>query len=250
MERKFVFSEDEYYHLYNRGSGKRDIFISHKDYERFMAGLYLSNSNESFSFRDLIGRSSRGESFGVKIAYEQERGETLVDIGAYCLMPNHFHLLVKAKKEKGVSNFMLKLGTGYSMYFNKKNERTGNLFEGEFKAVHVDSDEYLKYLFSYIHLNPVKIIDPGWREKGLKNKSKTKNFLHSYQFSSYLDCLGINRLEKVILNKKAFPGYFLQKGEFEDFIDDWLSYLATDPTPEGSPRELGADDLSTGSEKQ
>lgn len=238
MERKFVFSEDEYYHIYNRGSGKREIFTDHKDYERFVASLYLSNSERSFSFRDIIERSSRGESSGVKIAYGQERGESLVNIGAYCLMPNHFHLLIRAKKDKGVSSFMLKLGTGYSMYFNKKNERTGNLFEGEFKAVHIDDDKYLKYLLAYFHLNPVKIIEPDWREKGIKKINKVKNFLHSYQYSSYLDYLGVNRVEGRILSKNTFPKYFAQKREFVDFINDWLNYSTLEPTPEGSPRGL------------
>ena len=89
---------------------------------------------------------------------EIDRGETLVDIGIYCLVPNHFHLLIKEKTENGISEFVKKVATGYSMYFNKKYERTGSLFEGPFKAKRIDTDEYLKYIFSYIHLNRKQII--------------------------------------------------------------------------------------------
>ena len=88
------------------------------------------------------------------------RKETLVDIGAYCLMPNHFHLLIRETAEGNISRFMLKLQTGYPMYFNKKYQRTGALFEGKFKAKHITNDNHLKYLFAYLHLNPVKITDP------------------------------------------------------------------------------------------
>ena len=137
-------------------------------------------------------------------------------------MPNHFHLLLREKKEGGISMFMEKFLTAYSMYFNKKNGRTGKLFEGVFKAIHVDNDEYLKYLFSYIHLNPVKIIDPLWKESGISDKEKAKQYLGNYPYSSYFDYLGRARGENLILNKEAFPEYFENSKEFEQFIDDWL----------------------------
>ena len=91
-------------------------------------------------------------------------------------MPNHFHILVKEKIENGISKFMGKLTTGYSMYFNKRYDRTGSLFQGVFKSVHADSDEYLKYLFAYIHLNPIKLINPEWKENGIKDKNRANAF--------------------------------------------------------------------------
>lgn len=158
-----------------------------------------------------------------------DRGETLVDVGAYCLMPNHFHLLIKEKRAGGISEFMKKISTGYSMYFNKRYERTGRLFEGTFKSVHANNDEHLKYLFAYIHLNPIKLIDPFWKENGIKDKNTASSFLKGHSFSSYLDYAGNvenngQRLESKILNKEVFPEYFISHNDFEDFINDWLLY--------------------------
>ena len=115
------------------------LFLDIPDRERFVKLLFVCNGTNPVVFKTIQGLPLD------KI----ERGETLVDIGLYCLMPNHFHLLVKEKKENGISMFMEKLSTSYSMYFNKKNERTGRIFENTFKATHVDNDEYLKYLFAY-----------------------------------------------------------------------------------------------------
>ncbi|MCR4283756.1 MAG: transposase [Parcubacteria group bacterium] len=214
MERKIQFSIGEFYHIYNRGNDKRGIFLNGSDFERFMKLLFVCNNNKSVVFKIIQG-----------VPLDRiDRGETLVDIGVYCLMPNHFHILVREKTEGGITKFLGKLSTGYSMYFNKKNERTGKLFEGVFKATHVDNDEYLKYLFAYIHLNPVKLIDPEWKEKGISDIEKTKEYLNSYKYSSYLDYIGQNREEAVILNKSEFPEYFVDFKEFDDFISEWLKY--------------------------
>src|SRR3989344_5942831 len=148
--RKQSFVAGEYYHLYNRGTEKRIIFLDEKDYERFLFLMYICNSIKSIILRDV------DENF--------ERGETIVDIGAYCLMPNHFHILAYEKMEGGISQYMRKLLTAYSMYFNKKYKRTGKLYSGVFKSIHANSDRYLKYLYSYIHLNPAKLINKNWRE--------------------------------------------------------------------------------------
>lgn len=126
MNRKITFSVDEHYHIYNRGTDKRQIFLDHDDYDRFVKLLYLCNGTESIVFRDI----PIGETYGF------DRGETLVDIGAYCLMPNHFHLLLREKNEGGISLFMKKLSTGYSMYFNlKKQENRQNCPKGRIKRL-------------------------------------------------------------------------------------------------------------------
>ena len=215
MERKFNFSIGEFYHIYNRGNGKRNIFLNKQDKERFILLLFVCNNVDHVVIKDL----PRGSPLG-KI----KRGETLVDIGVFCLMPNHFHLLLHEKIEGGITKFMSKLLTAYPMYFNKKYERTGGLFEGTFKAEYVDNDNYLKYLFSYIHLNPVKLIEPKWKEVGVKNKNRVKKYLKEYKYSSYVDYLGEDREEKLILNKEAFPEYFEEFKDFEEFIDEWFDY--------------------------
>ena len=211
--RKVDFSINEYYHIYNRGNSKQAIFLDEEYYNHFIELLYLCNSTRSIIYRDIS-----------KNAYDFDREETLVDIGAYCLMPNHFHILVKEKSENGISKFMQKISTAYSMYFNKKHKRTGGLFEGKFKSQYIGIDRYMKYIFSYIHLNPIKLIEPGWKEKGIKNIKNAIKYLKTYQYSSYVDYLNENRLRLKILNQKEFPKYFPSKNSFEREVLDWLKY--------------------------
>src|SRR3989344_708005 len=129
-----------------------------------------------------------------------------------------------SKEENNISKFMQKISTAYVMYYNKKYERTGGLFEGKFKSQHLNTDRYLKYIFSYIYLNPVKLIDSKWKDRGIQNKQKALKFLKKYTYSSYLDYLGINRLQNKILDTKAFPKYFPDKRSFLNEIFDWLNY--------------------------
>lgn len=211
--RKIPFVFGEYYHIYNRGNSKQTIFHNVENYDRFIKLIFLSNGKENFKVH-LTGND----------VYNFNRGEQLVDIGAYCLMPNHFHLLLTQTKTGSISKFLQKLSTGYSMYYNNKYERTGTLFEGKFKSEHINNDRHLKYLFSYIHLNPVKLIDKDWKEAGIKNKNIAFKFLKQYPFSSYLDYIGDNRQQKEIINKKAFPNYFPTINQFEREIFEWLSY--------------------------
>ncbi len=213
--RRITFSVGEYYHIYNRGTDKRVIFMDDSDRKRFIKLLFVANGSKPFVFRD----------FPIGVPYvDINRGEPVLAIGAYCLMPNHFHILVKEINENGISKVIGKALTSYSSYFNKKYKRAGVLFEGTFKATHVNSDEYLKYLFAYIHLNPVKIIDPEWKENGIKDREPAKKYLTEYTYSSYLDYMGAERVEGKILNKAAFPEYFSEFKDFEQFIDEWLSF--------------------------
>ena len=217
MQRKIDFSVGEYYHVYSRGTDKRTIFLEQKDYQRFKVLLYICNNIDPV---DMCKYFQGGST--LTGLFKTKRGETLVDIGVYCLMPNHFHVLIKEKIEGGITKFLMKLLTAYSMYFNKKNSRTGTLFESKFKAKHIDSDEYLKYLFAYIHLNPIKLVDPKWKENGINDRENAKKYLAEYAFSSYLDYQNIERLETKIINREAFPEYFTPKEDFNVFIDEWL----------------------------
>ena len=218
MQRNINFSTGEYYHIYNRGNDKRFIFLEAHDYKRFKALLYACNSSAPV---DLSKHFREGRSFAE--LFEIDRGETLVDVIVYCLMPNHFHLLIREKKAGGIAKFLGKLSTGYSMYFNNKNERTGALFEGRFKAKHIDTDEYLKYLIAYIHLNPIKIIDSEWKKNGIKDRVAAQEFLKNYEDSSYPEYRGTVRTESGILNREAGPEYFITAKDFDDFVNDWLS---------------------------
>ncbi len=214
MARNVIISRGEYYHIYNRGTEKRNIFLSKQDYERFLSLLYLCNSNAPV----LLRRQGRTLAEVKKI----ERSKPLVDISAFCLMPNHFHLIIYEREQGGISRFIQKLTTGYTMYFNKVHERTGVLFQGKYKASHIATDKYLKHLISYIHLNPVKLVDPEWKEKGVENPKSTKEYLKSYRYSSHQDYLKENRIENIIINQNDLPKYFSSPEEYDAEVSKWL----------------------------
>lgn len=216
-KRKEVFALGEYYHIYNRGNSKQQIFHDTEDYFRFMTLIYTCNSFHNFNMY-LITRGTEKDPFLF------ERGGQRVAIGAYTLMPNHFHILIKETQEKGVSAFIQKLCTAYSLYYNKKYKRTGGLFEGKFKAEHIDNDVYLKYIFSYIHLNSIKLIQKDWKEVGIKNKEEALKYLSTYEYSSYTDYLGNTRKYSQILERSEFPDYFPDQKSFEQEIVSWISY--------------------------
>lgn len=205
---------NECYHIYNRGTDKRTIFSAPSDFERFVALLYLCNGKVPIVFRELEEEN----------IFEFNRGETIVDIGSYCLMPNHFHILLREKMTNGISSFMKKLLTAYSMYFNKKYERTGSLFEGTFKAKHAHTDTQLQYLFSYIHLNPAKLIDPDWKTNAHTNSKKLFDYISRYPFSSFPDYQEKERKEQALLNRDVFPDYFETKGNVMRSLTEWLAY--------------------------
>lgn len=145
---------DHYYHVLNRGVAQQLIFSSIRDYDRFL--LYLSyyrhvNAPVRLSKFLQIPKEDR-----IKILFGLESSNRLiVDIIAYCCMPNHFHLLLKQNVDGGISLFVKKVADGYSRYFNTKLKRIGPVFQGTFKAVHVTSEEQLIHLSRYIHLNPL-----------------------------------------------------------------------------------------------
>jgi len=218
MQRNHIISEGEYYHLYNRGVEKRNIFLTRKDYSRFKHLLYLANGTGSFVFRDI----------GKKSLKDIDRGGPLVAIAAWVLMPNHFHILVKEIVEGGTTTFMKKLCTGYSSYFNKRHSRVGPLFQGRYKSQHADEDTYLNYLFAYIHLNPIKLIDPNWKEDGISHIAKAKEFFSTYEHSSYLSYVNMSREENILLSKNEFPKYFLEQKDFEGLHSDFLNFSDID----------------------
>ncbi len=216
------FIEGEYYHIYNRGNSKQKIFHDNEDYERFLKFLYLSNSTKRVKFREDIVKKKLD-------AFDFERGDLLVDVCTYVLMPNHFHIVLSpATKDfggKGLEKFMQKLEGAYVRYYNSKYKRTGSLFESNFKFEHLNNDQYFKYIFSYIHLNPVKLIQSDWKERGVSDIKKVKNFLETFVYSSYLDYLNLNKGKSSnILNKSFYINYFGNKLNFEKDLLVWLSF--------------------------
>ncbi|MCR4334500.1 MAG: transposase [Patescibacteria group bacterium] len=222
--RKVSLMEGEFYHVYNRGNSRQRIFFDDNDYRRFIKLLYICNSVKKLDFREDIVEKKID-------VWDVDREKTLVSIGAWVLMPNHFHIYIITSPKDGLSGdskdnnitiFMRKLCTAYSKYINTKYKRTGSLFEGRFKSVHISDDIQAKYLFSYIHLNAVKLIDKNWKINGIKNWTKVKKFLENYKWSSYLDYKKVVRHENNILNIEAFPSYFKNIKDFNTEINDWL----------------------------
>ncbi len=215
----------EYFHVYNRGNSKQKIFLDDEDYDRFMKLMFLSNSKQNINFRDQIVSAQID-------AWSFEKGNNIVSIGAWVLMPNHFHIYIislepdsdSIEEEPNIAMFMRKLCGSYVKYFNNKYKRTGYLFEGRYKAVHVSEEIQAKYLFSYIHLNPIKLIQKDWKEAGIKDKDGALNFLFDYKYSSYLDYLGIKRKENILINREYFPEYFKEEEKFQQEIFEWLTY--------------------------
>ncbi len=194
----------EFYHVFNRGTDKRRVFLTKKDYERFLSLLYVCNSDTAIHLSDIPHPTLAN-------TLARERGDPLVEIGAYCLMPNHFHLLIRQREEDGIGRFMQKVITGYTMYFNRKNDRTGVLFQGRYKAVHAEEDTHLKYLLSYIHLNPHQ------------KTSGDRKDLYAYEFSSLIDHMQTPRIHSKILNRDCLPEYFPEPAQLKRELEEWLS---------------------------
>lgn len=147
--RKEQFVQGEYYHIYNRGVEKRRIFTSDQERIRFIHTIYILNN--------FLQIPPRFDIFSLEPRKNLVPIPPYVEIVAACLMPNHYHLLLTPKQEKGVSRFLHKIGSGYAHYFNIRHKRSGRLFESTFKAKHVDRYEYAAYLTQYIHLNPMDL---------------------------------------------------------------------------------------------
>jgi putative transposase len=212
-KRKEPFVPGEYYHLYNRGNSKQVIFRNKTDYHHFIKLLYLVNSKENLIFRDLYKDFNTGRS-----------GDRLVYIGAYCLMPDHFHLIVTQPDKGNISKFMQKLLTAYSMYFNAKYSHTGSLFEGKFRSKYINSNRHMRHLFSYVLLNPIKLINKDWREEGIEDREEAINFLNKYDYSSFKDSIGRQRLENKVINRGHFPDYFYNPEVVTEDIFEWICY--------------------------
>jgi len=205
--RQIPFVTDNYYHIYNRGVDKREIFLDEKDFTRFIVSM------REFNVEKPIGSLYESE-FRKRISLEKEAKlpigslaspprKSLVEFVAYCLNPNHYHFIIKQKSDNGIKMFMHKLGTGYTNYFNTKYNRSGSLFQGPFKAKHIDSVKYLTWLSGYVNGN-VQI----------HQIAKAKN----HQWSSYQDYLELRK--GTLCNKKLVLQEFNNNlQEYEDFVN-------------------------------
>ncbi|MCX6763950.1 MAG: transposase [Candidatus Moranbacteria bacterium] len=173
--RKTEFANDEFYHIYNRGVDKRDVFINRVGYERFFLSVSLLNDEKEGWLE--VWRNLPGKKKSINDFRRFNLRKPLVDIVAYCFNPNHYHFILKQLEEKGVEKFMHRLGTAYTMFFNMKYKRSGALFQGRFKSIHIDSNEYLLYLSAYVNKNNFihGYGNSNWRYSSLAEYRKEKN---------------------------------------------------------------------------
>src|SRR3989338_3805531 len=216
-QRPVPFQVDEWFHCYNRGIEKRVVFEGEDDSERFLQILYLANSTKT------LHRSNLSQKTTDEIV-SMDRADTLVSIGAYCLMPNHFHLLLKETTYGGITRFMQKLGTAYAMYFNTKNRRTGNLFVKPFRSRHVGEDRYFQCVVNYIHCNPAERFESGWKKGVVKSMSRLERKLRNYRYSSFPDYAGERRALSAILSRDGFDVYRNQTSR--KMLEDCRVYYA------------------------
>jgi len=222
--RKVQFSPGEFYHIYNRGNAKQDIFYDDKDRYRFLQAMYLSN-NSDYSVRLLeLEKNKSGytlvdikEIFGKrKISYNP-----LVRISADVLMPNHFHFLIEELQDRGVSRFMQRLGSSYGKYFTIKYDRPGSLFQGRFKAVHIKTDDQLRYLLAYINaINPAQLIEPKLKENGIKDFQKILEEVNKYSWGTHFEYMG--KRESAIIDKGLLGEIFPTTEIYYEFIKEIL----------------------------
>ena len=217
----------EIIHVLNRGVDKRKIFLDKQDYFRFIHDLFEFNdvapvNNLTYFFRK--------ESKDVGRRYinfkERKPRKLLVEILAFCLMPNHYHLFLTPKVENGMALFIKKLNGGYAKYFNAKYKRSGALFEGRYKRIIIKGEAHFIHLPYYIHLNPLDLIAPEWRERKLDkgNFTKAMKFLNSYRWSSHLDYLGKKNFPS-ITQREFLLDFFGGHEGYGSSIKRWLKQL-------------------------
>ncbi len=221
-----IFAVNQIYHIYNRGVEKRNIFLDDQDRFRFIHDLFEFNDEApAANIYYKINKLLEFQSYEVKPRkIERVPRKTLVDILVFCLMPNHFHLLIKQKVENGIVKFMQKLGTGYTMSFNQKYERSGSLFQGTYKAVLVEKDSHFIHLPYYIHSNPLDMKFPEWRNKEIKNYKEAMKFLESYRWSSFPDYIGKKNFPSVT-QREFLLDFFKGPEQYKKDTLEWLEEM-------------------------
>jgi len=214
----------EIYHVFNRGVEKRDIFQVISDYFRFIFCLYELNDKNLVKMRTRIKERKERKCTGRTRANKRE---PLVEIIAFCLMPNHYHLVLRQLVDKGISLFMKKLGDSYVGYFNQKYNRKGmgSIFQGRFRVVHVATNDQLLNLICYIFTNPLELLEKNWKELWVKNSEEAIKYLESYRWSSYLDYIGKPNFPSVT-ERDFLIKVFRSPENIKKFVESWVLYKA------------------------
>lgn len=202
--RKIKFVEGEFYHIFNRGVDKRIIFQDQNDSDRFFQSMKEFNVEEPIGsiYRNSFNRKN------IKLSNPATKSkQRLVNFICYCLNPNHYHFILEPLVENGIEKFMQKLGTGFTRYFNEKYKRNGVLFQGPFKAVHINTDAQLLHTSAYVNLN----------DKVHKLSSGVTKFIRS----SWKEYVGEN-IKDLFCKKDIVLGQFKDKMDYKKFAEESL----------------------------
>ncbi len=205
--RSEIIAEGSYIHVLNRGVKKMPIYRQKSDLWRLLFNLfYLNSQNVPANWNRVLDKENKLGSF----VWPKEWGkrEPIVSLLAYVIMPNHFHLILKENQNGGVSKFMHKITMSYSKYVNAKYKESGTLFQGRFKSLPVDEDNYMRYLAVYIMVkNPFELFPQGGLEGATKNFDEAWDWAIDYPFCSLADYVG-KRERSVILDKDILGEVF------------------------------------------
>lgn len=205
-------------HILNRGVEKRKIFLDNDDYLRFINNLSDFNDKNI----TLLSYKNRRKYFLDKTEFLNRPKNPLVNIVCWSLMPNHYHILTIEKIRYGTSLFSRKITIGYTNYFNLKNNRSGVLFQGRSKIINISKNPHFRHLPFYILSNPLKLLQPNWKEKGIHDHKKTFEFLENYKWSSLPDILGKNNFPEIINKELFFDLFDMNAKQFKTEFKKWL----------------------------
>lgn len=220
MQRKVTFTPENYYHIYNRTIRNTPEFKDYKNANKLAQCFLLANSTESTKAFDYL-RNCKNANWrrAIEITW---MGDKFVDIVAYSIMPDHYHLLLKELRENGTTSFLRRCNTSIAKHINTKQETKGPLFESCFRAKHVDNNTYLLHLSLYIHLNPLDFIDgKNWRTGKLADWPSKKKDLLAYPWSSLKNFLYRNYEDPILSGTEIISAQFKDKKNYEQFLREW-----------------------------
>lgn len=195
----------EYYHIYNRGNNKQNIFFEEKDYIRFLfLILYFQGGDSVYNIGRYVSNYVRHRTFNID--FEEISKNKKVELLTFALMPNHFHFILKEKEQGGISKYLQRIQNSYTKYINTKNKKNGHLFQGPYQSVHIESNEQLLHLSAYIHRNPREI-------------KKWKGKEDIFPWSSFVDYTKENRWGK-LLSTELLLSQFKGPKEYKNFVDE------------------------------
>jgi len=209
--RKVVLATNQFYHVLNRGIALLPIFNDKHDYRRALETALFYRTNTPpfrYSFLDRLSKDGKEQ---IKKNVRENQKDFLIEIVAYCFMPNHFHFLLRQTKDDGISKFMSNFSNSYTRYFNARHQREGSLFQGKFKAIRIESEEQLIHLSRYIHLNPYS----GFIIKKIEE-------IEDYPHSSLREYLGLARID--VCQKDPVFAYFKNRSKYKKFVLDRADY--------------------------